>query len=67
MNSWGVDWGEIGLFRVRRDKNDTRIGQFALSIWGRRLQLAPGIVRDDGLYYVYSKYKTQKKQRLPSG
>ena len=35
-NSWGTDWGEDGLFKIRRGTNECGIESFVLAVRGRR-------------------------------
>lgn len=34
-NSWGTDWGEDGLFRIRRGENHCEIESFVIGAWGK--------------------------------
>ncbi|XP_059471159.1 uncharacterized peptidase C1-like protein F26E4.3 isoform X2 [Neocloeon triangulifer] len=35
MNSWGTEWGEDGLFRIRRGTNECEIEDFVLAAWAQ--------------------------------
>ncbi len=35
MNSWGTDWGEDGLFRIIRGRNELQIEDFVIGVWAQ--------------------------------
>lgn len=35
VNSWGQEWGENGLFRIRRGINECDIESFVVAVWAK--------------------------------
>jgi len=48
VNSWGEEWGEGGMFRIKRGTNECEVEHFVLAAWAQTTTAArtfPGLKR----------------------